>query len=53
MLKKILAALMIGVLSFGFLTSCHTMGEVTGEAAEEVEEGAEEFEKGYEEEKDE
>jgi beta-galactosidase GanA len=51
--KIILTAMKIGLLSFGLFTSCHTMGEITGEAAEEVEEGAEEFEEGYEEEKDE
>jgi hypothetical protein len=53
MLRKIFAALLITILSFGMFASCHSMGEVTGEAAEGVEEGAEEFKEGYEEGKDE
>lgn len=53
MLRKIFAILLVSALSFATFTSCHSMGEVTGEAAEGVEEGAEEFEEGYEEGKDE
>jgi hypothetical protein len=53
MLKKIFAVLLVSALSSGVFTSCHSMGEVTGEAAEGVEEGAEKFEEGYEEGKDE
>jgi hypothetical protein len=53
MLKNIAIAILVSALSFGIFTGCHSMGEVTGEAAEGVEEGAEEFEEGYEEGKDE
>lgn len=53
MLRKIFAVLLVSALSFATFTGCHSMGEVTGEAAEGVEEGAEEFEEGYEEGKDE
>lgn len=53
MLKNFVFVFIISVLSLGTLANCHTMGEATGETAEEVEEGAEDFEEGYEEEKDE
>lgn len=53
MIQKIFIAILISIFSLGTLTSCHTMGEATGETAEEIEEGAEEFEEGYEEGKDE
>ncbi len=52
MLKNLIILILAGILMSSGLTACHTMGEWTGEGAEEVEEGAEEFEEGYEERKD-
>ena len=51
-MKKLTIFILALILAGPGLTGCHTMGEWTGEAADEVEEGAEEFEEGYEERKD-
>ena len=51
MIRKLLVLVMFGMLTLGMFSfsGCETLGEWTGEGAEEVEEGAEEFEEGYEE----
>ncbi len=49
MLKKLMALIILGIITLASIPACHTAGEATGEGVEQTKEGAHEFERGYEE----
>ncbi|MBI5446019.1 MAG: hypothetical protein HY900_33000 [Deltaproteobacteria bacterium] len=49
MAKRILSALLLGLVTLTSLAGCYATGRATGEAAKGVEQGAQEFKEGYQE----
>ncbi len=46
-MKKLIACLMLGLLTLGALAGCYQTGKVAGETADTVEKGAEDTKEGY------